>query len=281
MKRMYDSYKNTRKPMAHNSYWNENDQDNIVPEERAVLAGTVRMVNLQNYDTVINQKQAGYRNNGVFIYYNNGLHPLSRYPDDYGSLPEWVETHKEDCGYSYFSDYLIDHNNCVPFKTSDWKIGPSNTTEIKPFKFSYTYVNVKTQLTRTDGAECTLVVPVMISAPWLGGPIDDIRSDGSYSSSEENIEKYTYRNGKKLELKFTYDEDYNPVFTQPLNSPVIIPLSTLKEAEKLVNDSLKTYFKKEKYVYFDANGPCLFNEENLLYDEQMFQKVIQLTANTT
>jgi hypothetical protein len=135
MKRMMNdnSYKNTRKPMAHNSYWNENDQDNIVPEERAVLAGTVMMVNLQNYDTVINQKQAGYRNNGVFIYYNNGLHPLS----------------------------------------------------------------------------------------------------------------------------------------------------TLKEAEKLVNDSLKTYFKKEKYVYFDANVPCLFNEENLLYDDLMFQKVIQLTTNTT
>ena len=56
-------------------------------------------------------------NDGVYIYNDNKIFELSDSPDDYGSLPEWVEIRKEDYDHSYFSDYIIDHNTFVPFKT--------------------------------------------------------------------------------------------------------------------------------------------------------------------
>jgi hypothetical protein len=266
----------SRKPIKHESSWVENNEDNIKPEKRAVLAGTKQMVDLQNYDTVINDQEAGYRNHGVFIYYNNGLHPLSWYPDGYGSLPEWVETRKEDCGYSYFNDRLIDHNQFVPFKTSDWKIGSSKTTKANPFKNAYTHVEITTKLMRKDGAKCDLVVPVMISAPWLGGPTDDVREIGSSLSSKHYVDRFEYRNGDMLEIKYIYDKDFKPILEQLPQSAVIIPPSALKKAEKLINDSLKAYFKANKYVYFNADGPCLFSDDGFLSDKKRFFKVIPL-----
>jgi len=264
------------KPMAHESWWEENREDNITPEQRAVLAETRKMDNLQNYDTVINSSTAGYRNNGVFIYYNNGLHPLSGYPDDYGSLPDWVETRKEDCGYSYFSDQLIDHNEYVPFKTSDWEIGPSKITEANPFKYAYTYVYVTTKLMRKDGAQCDLVVPVFISAPWLGGPTDDVKFFGGGGNGNYYSEYLQCKNGDHLEIKYNYDIDRNQILLQPPQSAVVIPHNVLEKAKKLVNDSLKAYFTANNYVYFITNGPCLFLDESVLTDKSGFIKVIVL-----
>jgi hypothetical protein len=267
----------SHKPISHDSYWEEKYEDNITPEQRAVLANTRQIANLQNYDTVINSAEAGYRNQGVFIYYNNGLHPLSRYPDDYGSLPEWVETRKEDCGYSYFSDALIDHNEYVPFKTSDWEIGPSKITEANPFKYAYTYVYVATKLMRKDGAQCDLVVPVFISAPWLGGPTDDVKYLGGGSGNGNyNVEYLQCKNGDNLEIKYNYDIDGNQILFQPPQSAVIIPPNALENAKKLVNDNLKAYFSANNYVYFITNGPCLFLDDSVLTDKSGFKKVIVL-----
>ena len=271
----------TRKPISHESFWNENYSEKITPENRAVLAGTRGMINLQNYDTVINSQERGYRNDGVYIYYNNGLHPLSKNPDEYGSLPEWVETYKEDCGYSYFYDGLIDHNQLVPFKTSDWKIGSSKIMEVNPFRYAYTHVDVTTKLTRKDGAECNLVVPVMISAPWLGGPTGDVKDVGGGDEDNYNVEKFLYKNGAGLKLKYIRDKDRNKILIQPPQSDVIIPSSALEKAEKLVNHSLKSYFEATEYVYFNASGPCLFADDNVtinnvITDKNGFRKVIML-----
>ena len=99
-----------RKPMSHEIEWEEEYNENLTPKARAERANTTSINELNNYDVVINENEAGYRNNGVFIYKDNELYPLAGEPEDYGSLPEWVEIRKEDCGHSYFSDYLIDNN---------------------------------------------------------------------------------------------------------------------------------------------------------------------------
>jgi hypothetical protein len=266
----------SREPIRHFSSWLKNSED--TPENRAVRAGISQM-NLQNFDTVINEQEVGDRNQGVYIYYNNGLHPLSTHPDDYGTLPEWVETRKEDCGYSYFDDSswqkggpLIDHNTYVPFKTSDWEIGPSQITEANPFSYAYTYVDVTTKLTRRDGAECNVVIAVMISAPSLGGPTDDVREVAGGSENGHNYEVFQYTNGNTLDIDYVYDENRNKTLLEPPVSDIIIPDSVVKIAEKLINDSLKAHFSEHQYVYFDAKSPCLFSGDEIF----RFIKVIPL-----
>ena len=88
-----------RKPIGHYLRW-EGEYD-------------LGFEDFQDYDVIVNKNKSGYRNEGVYIYYDNKIHTLSDCPDDYGSLPEWVELRKEDLGYSYFSDDLIYHNRYI------------------------------------------------------------------------------------------------------------------------------------------------------------------------
>ena len=125
----------TRPPKGHNWAWSEilgeddeftvspDGTPSITPVERAKRALTAEMEDLRDGDIVFNDSEGQYRNEGAYIYYNGGLHMLSLCPDDYGNLPEWVVVRKEDCGYSYFDDGLIDHNSLVPFSPSVWTVG--------------------------------------------------------------------------------------------------------------------------------------------------------------
>ena len=267
----------SRKPRSHESKWTENTK--ITPEIRALRANTRKML-IENYDIVINTNESGFRNYGKFIYYNNGLHHLSSYPDGYGSLPKWVVPFKGDCGFSYFKNYLIDHNSWVPFKTSDWEIGPSKVTEAKPFKYAYTYVDVTTKLMRKDGAECDLVVSVMISAPWLGGPTDDVKHGNDRRDDVNNYEVFEYRNGDTCEIEYMYErETFEKILLAPPQSELIITPSALEKAEKLVNDALVRNFRSNKYVYLLARErACHFVDDydEFLRDEHKFKKIIVL-----
>ena len=251
-----------RKPMSHEIGWEEEYDENLTPKQRAERANTYSINDLNNYDVVINENEAGYRNNGVFIYKDNELHPLSGYPDDYGSLPEWVEIRKEDCGHSYFSDYLIDHNSYVPFHTNDWEIGESYVDEeIKPFKFAYSYINVKTDLYRTlDGAKATTNYSVMISAPWLGGPTEDCEENGGGSDGTNSHRNYRYEDGKSIRIDYTYNKDHSKKYLlEPLNSQskeVNIPKNIIEKATRIVNEKIKSYLKREQTVYLESISPC-------------------------
>lgn len=79
-----------------------------------------------DFDTILleDHERSGDRNFGVYIFFNNKINPLGTSPklDDYGYLPEEVEVRKEDCGYSYFEDRLIAHNNLVPLQINNWRI---------------------------------------------------------------------------------------------------------------------------------------------------------------
>lgn len=118
-----------RKPTSFFSRWNAEENDTSL--NRARKAKTFKFINLRNYDIILNKNETGYRNSGVYIYKDNELHKLSNKPDDYGSLPEWVDIRKEDCGHSYFTDGLIDNNTLIPFKTDEWKITNFSTDKIK------------------------------------------------------------------------------------------------------------------------------------------------------
>jgi hypothetical protein len=249
-----------RKPMSHEISWDAEYYAKLAPKELAKMVNVASINDLQNYDTVINRNEMGYRNSGVYIYKDNELHSLSTKPDDYGSLPEWVEIRKEDCGHSYFSDYLIDHNTYVPFKTNDWKVGKSYVnSEIKPFKFAYKNIDVKTDLYRPkDGAKATVNYSVMISAPWLGGPTKDVGYGGGDGI---NLHRdFIYEDGKSIRIKFTYGKDHSKKYLlEPLNSQskeVNIPKNIIEKATKIVNEKIKSYLKRKKTIYLESVGPC-------------------------
>ena len=112
-------------------------------------------------------------------------------------------------------------NTWFPFKTNDWEIGKSYVDEeIKPFKFAYEYINVKTDLHRPkDGAKATVNYSVMISAPWLGGPTKDVEVGGGGKTGINSHSNYYYENGKTITIEFTYSKDYSKQYLlEPLRS---------------------------------------------------------------
>lgn len=220
-----------RKPISHLLAWDE--KKDISPEQRAELAGVKTLSDLNNYDIVENEIDGnyGYRNAGKYIYKDNGLYKLAVHIDDYGHLPDWVEVNKEDCGYSYFDTYLIDHNMLIPFKTTEWKIGKSHVSEEDSelsFNGAYKIIDVITELIRKkDGAKAELTVVIILSAPWLGGPTNDIFTDNLH-----------------------YLEDKT--------SKVVISQNDLKQAESKANSFLKKLFKTTTVINPECEAPCKF-----------------------
>ena len=270
---------NSRPPDAHyisfNKDWGFGGDDELEPEELGkVVKDLIKRSDLQNYDIVVNKDEEGYRNQGVYIYKDDEVHPLALYPDDYGNLPEWVKIRKEDCGHSYFSDGLIDHNEYVPFQTNDWKVGKCyvDDKEIKPFKFPFKSIKVKIELHRPkDGAKASVPCDVMISAPWLGGPTEDalLKTHKEHNNLVSN--DLIYENGNKLRIEYTYksskDVVGNPVpwsygefiLLEPLKSQskeVNIPKNIIKKATERVKEKMKLLLESRKTVYFESIGPC-------------------------
>jgi hypothetical protein len=264
----------TRPPIAHQSSWNETED--ITPEQRAELAQQQkRFDNIQNFDIVINDEEdIGYRNNGKYIYKDNAVYPLSFFPDMYGNLPEWVKVRKEDCGWSYFNDMLIDHNLSVPFLANEWDVVETRAkTPVQPFRFAYTYIPFTTKLKRKeDGAEAKINTSVLISAPWLGGPIDDAIIGPIQGTFDSRTGKYTYsetfkyKDNKTLKINYDKDSNGNKRLLEPFDSnseKVIIPQSVIQQAEQAVNDGI---FKSGDVIYFEAEGSCEFDNQELRSD---------------
>lgn len=274
---------NRRSPISHQSSWESEHDDS--PVERANKAKINQMDDLQNYDIIINEEEAGYRNSGVYIYYNNQVYDLVGYPDDYGSLPEWVEIRKEDCGHSYFSDYLIDHNSFVPFKTKDWEIKESFIEqEVKPFRFAYCNLIVTTELYRPkDEAKAMVSSSIMISAPWLGGPTNDIKPTTGGSTGKIGYNNYVYENGDQLTIEYIYDRNDRYKLLPDIGkyeSEITIPLDIINQAITKINNQFQDYFKSREVVYFESESPGYLttslptkwnNEDNF-----MVEKVIAL-----
>jgi hypothetical protein len=217
----------------------------------------------QNYDVVVNENESGYRNEGVYIYCDNKIHNLSDYPDDYGCLPEWVELRKEDLGYSYFSDYLIDHNRYIPIKYSDWDMGKTYVEEeyYEPFKFYYKVVSFYTEFHRKkDGAKFTLQVPLVFGVGKLGGPIKHHKYIGGGCGNFESNTNYEYYDGEKFKLLYKYDNNYeNKKMIEPYQSTkemFVVSKENIDNGIKLVREKLKEFFEKNKIIYFECDGPC-------------------------
>lgn len=262
----------TRPPKGHNWAWSEIlDEDDeftvspdgtpfITPRERARRALTAEMEDLKEYDIVFNDSEGQYRNEGAYIYYNGGLHMLSLYPDDYGSLPEWVVVRKEDCGYSYFNDGLVSHNSFVPFSPSDWTVGETKCyveySKIYPTFSPHRDLFFETRMVREeDGATAVVRSSLTFSAPWFGGLERDAKSMGGEKSGPMQYSDYEYENGETLTI--TQDHQQWP----PEHGQQFINISgeTIKEAESLVNQRFRSRFGTGETIYFDCTGPCQFS----------------------
>ena len=258
-----------RVPIMHETSW-DNEQSESTPEERGVLANIQKMNGLQNYDVIVNLNEQGYRNTGTYIYKDNAVYPLSDSPDDYGTLPEWVQVRKEDCGFSYFRDYLIDHNTYIPFKTDEWEVCNSfvDTTTLRPFKFAYTDIEIITGIYRiSDGATASISTSIRISAPWLGGPIGNVKPKGSGSGSisGQYYESFEYENGNRHKVKFSYGgEPSLRQLTEPMNEcalAVHIPTHIVELAEHKVHTMIAQRFQQPETMYLEAYGDCKFVAE--------------------
>ena len=70
-------------------------------------------VNIASGDTVVLESEAGYRNNGVFMW--NGKKVINLYTDvdDYGSVPPEIEISDDNDFTAYSWENLVDHNNFI------------------------------------------------------------------------------------------------------------------------------------------------------------------------
>jgi hypothetical protein len=258
-----------RAPIIYQTSWDV-DQSELSPEQRAVLANIQDMDGLQNFDVVVNTNENGYRNTGVYIYKDNGVYTLSDTPDDYGTLPDWVEVRKEDCGFSYFKDFLIDHNTYIPIQTDKWEVCNSfvNTITVRPFKYAYTDIEITTGICRlSDSAMVTISTSIRISAPWLGGPVSNVKPTGSGSGTTpgEYFESYQYENGHQLKIPFKYSTEPNVrQLTEPLNTHALevhIPTYIVEKAEFIVHSMLTRRFQQPETLYLEAYASCSFEAE--------------------
>lgn len=258
-----------RNPIMYQTSWNT-DQSELTPEERGVVANIQELNGLQNFDVIMNTNEQGYRNNGIFIYKDGGVYPLSKFPDDYGTLPEWVVVRKEDCGFSYFRDYLISHNTYVPIQTDKWEVCNSfvDTSTLRPFKFAYTDIEIITGICRiSDGATATISTSIRISVPWLGGPVANVKPKGSGSGSVSGqyYESFEYENGNQHKVKFSYGgEPSLRKLSEPLNTHALevhIPTHIVEKAELMVHSMISNRFQKPETFYLEAYGDCKFVAE--------------------
>lgn len=75
-----------------------------------------RNIKVFDGDVIENDKDPvyGYRNNGKYIWWDDCVHELDDYPDDYGTIPEFVQISDTQFNPYYWID-VIDHNSYVWF----------------------------------------------------------------------------------------------------------------------------------------------------------------------
>ena len=259
----------SRPPVQHWTSWEE-DLPDCTPEQRFRLARIAPSTFLHDYDIVANQAEVGNRNEGKYIYKDRALYHLATEPDDYGNLPEWVDVRKDDCGYSYFAEdeagsRMIDHRTWIPFRTGEWEVGESTLqSSIHPFKFAYVLAHTLTRIVRrADRATATIAWPVMLSAPWLGGPVSDVRE----GQAGRGWNSYEYDDGTDLTIRHDRRDEFgNYTLTEPLQSTsdvVHVPVHIVEIALTRAAQYIRHLFDTEKVMYLEASGPCQFTLDEL------------------
>ena len=283
----------SRQPISHEWSWNpdnndyletpEDDNENLKLEAEKRYEDIIENIDsnnidkLQDYDVIINIKVAGYRNNGVYIYYNKGIYNLSDRPDDYGSLPKWVKLQK-DLGWSYFNNYLIDHNYCTPFKTSEWEICDSYVKEDN-IKFPMYNCEIVTNIKRNDGVEATIISVVNISFPSMGGPSYDIITGTAGGGSETWYRNYTDRHGDHFKIT-TYNDTGKLIVSRgedeievDQEQRITMKSNITLEACKVTNNKMKDKFNKNEYLYFEAFSEREFDDSWYRYETVIAAKL--------
>ncbi len=276
------SYRNntmSRPPTSHEWSWNQDE--NINAENRYEKATEnieqSAIDKLQDYDTIVNMKEEGYRNDGVYIYYNKGIYNLSTYPDDYGSLPKWIKLQK-DLGWTYFNHYLIDHNYCTPFKTSEWEINDSYVKK-NNVKFPIYNCEIITNIKRNDGVNAIIISLVNISFPSMGGPSHDIILGTCGGGSVMRYNNYTDKHGDKFKIT-TYNETGKVIVSRgeteievDQNQEIEISPNVMAEACDVVNNKIKNKFNKNEYLYYEAICECEFEDCGYEYETVIAAKL--------
>lgn len=75
----------------------------------------LKYVSPKNGDIIHDDDYSGYRNDGKRVWWNGKMHELSDYPDDYGTLPRFVQITDENGLTPYHWIYVIDHNTYIWF----------------------------------------------------------------------------------------------------------------------------------------------------------------------
>ena len=250
-------------PALHWSSWE--DVPEWTPEERFRMARIAPSVVLHDHDIVANRAEVGVRNEGKYIYKDRALFHLATEPDDYGNLPEWVDTRKDDCGYSYFAEdaegrRMIDHRAWIPFRTREWEVVESTLqSAIRPFKFAYVLAHTLTRVVRrADRASATIAWPVMLSAPWLGGPVGDVRE----MDASRWWRRYEYADGTDLSIRHDQRDEFgNYTLAEPLRSTtdaVHVPSHVVEIALTRAAQHIRRLFETETVVFLETTGPCQF-----------------------
>ncbi len=174
---------------------------------------------------------------------------------------------------------MIDHGTWIPFRTNEWEVGETTIpSPIQPFTFAYTMVNTITQLVRrSDHATATVELPVMLSAPWLGGPTrgPTLR----LGQSGRGWEQYYYEDGADITIRHDKHDGFGgKTLTEPLRTSadaVHVPRGVVDAALARAGQRVKHLFDTDEVVYMEASGPCQF-----VLDDEMTIVVIIPTQTT-
>ena len=72
-------------------------------------------IRIKDGDIIENLMHSGYRNNGKYIWWKGKVCELSDDPDDYGTLPRYVQISDENGFTPYHWIDVIDHNSYIWF----------------------------------------------------------------------------------------------------------------------------------------------------------------------
>jgi hypothetical protein len=103
----------------------------------------------------------------------------------------------------------------------------------------------------------------MLSAPWLGGPVGDVRE----GQAGRGWNRYEYADGTDLTiLHDKRDEFGNYTLSEPHHSvsdEVRVPNNVVEIALARAAQYIRHRFETEEVVYLEASGPCRFTLDEL------------------
>lgn len=156
---------------------------------KAHMIPGLNIADLKRGDFIFVESELGDRNNGKYMFDGQKIIGLSRYPDDYGSIPEEFQIGKFPP--LYWKD-LIDHNSDVPFDVA------RNLPNL-------TISNVKT-LPRADGEGVNMYIPFQSYVGVLA--IMDPEPMNPEKSPEVNAQEFLQKIANQRYFEFFNDDNY-------------------------------------------------------------------------